>query len=91
MWNVWRTATKRAESAAKIADRLSEFPTEDEPNPLFDLDLSAKYEAVAANYLDVSVKAGKLATAPVLHRERMAEMERRNRTGVIAQAKGKAH
>lgn len=91
MWNVWRFSTRRAETAARIADRLSTFPGEGEDSALFDLDLAAKFEASAAKWMDVSVKAGKLATAPVLHRERMAEMERRNRTGVIAQAKGKAH
>lgn len=79
MWNVWRTSTRRAETCAALADRLSQFPTEDEPNPLFDLDLAAKFEASAAKWMDVSVKAGKLATVPVLHRERMAEMERRAR------------
>lgn len=80
MWNVWRMATRRSETAAAIADRLSQFPEDGaEPNALFDLDLAAKYEAVAAKYMDVSVKAGKLATVPVLHRERMAEMERRAR------------
>jgi hypothetical protein len=105
MWSVWRTATKRAESCAHLADLCTgtldaeslhasnpgvasgvrdevarEFP--------FDLDLAAKFEAAAAKWMDVSVKAGKLATVPVLHRERMAELERRAR---MVRGKGKAH
>lgn len=81
MWNVWRLATKRAEIAARIADRLNGLAVPDDNEaPLEpDLDLAAKYEAAAAKWADVSVKAGKLATVPVLHRERMAEMERRAR------------
>jgi hypothetical protein len=97
MWSVWRTATRRAETAAAIADKLSHFRPEEtrsdedeEGRPAdlfpFDLDLAAKFEAVAAKWMDVSVKAGKLATGPVLHRERMAELERRARL-----VKGKAH
>jgi hypothetical protein len=60
MWNVWRTATRRAETAAAIADKLSRFQEEG---------------------------AGKLATGPVLHRERMAELERRAR--LVRGSKGK--
>jgi hypothetical protein len=93
MWNVWRTATRRAETAAAIADKLSRFqeegagsPPDTDPFP-FDLDLAAKFEAAAAKWMDVSVKAGKLATGPVLHRERMAELERRAR--LVRGSKGK--
>lgn len=79
MWSVWRTATKRAESCSLMADRLMgvEFAGVESFEP--DLDLAAKFEAAAAKWMDVSVKAGKLATQPVLHRERMFELEKRAR------------
>ena len=76
MWTTWAFATKRSESCARIADEIGGD----------DFDKSAKYEAAAAKWADVAVKAGKLATAPVLHRERMAELERRAR--MVKSAKG---
>lgn len=72
MWSTWAFATKRSESCARIADTIA-------AGGEGDFDRAAKYEAAAAKWADVAVKAGKLATAPVLHRERMAELERRAR------------
>ena len=84
MWQVWRTSTKRAEMCAATADALT---AGDEGPPNYDL--AAKFEAAAAKWMDVSVKAGKLATGPVLHRERMAELERRAR--MLKGGKGGVH
>lgn len=81
MWAVWTLATKRAETCAALADQLSRIPLGDSPPSgyPFDLDLAAKFEASAAKWMDVGVKAGKLATAPILHRERQARHDRRQR------------
>ena len=72
-WVAWAFQTRRAESCARRADAL--YETED-PD---DLDRAIKLEAAAAKWADSSTKAGKIASQSVLHRNRMAELERRAR------------
>jgi hypothetical protein len=104
MWSVWSTATKRAESAARVAVFLrSDLESALAANPhltvtdaiasmpdLLDyLDLAVKYDAAAAKWMDVSVKAGKQATVSVLQRERAASQERAARS--VDRAKGRVN
>ena len=82
-WMAWAYQQKRAEKCAARADDL--YATGD-PD---DLDRAIKLEGAAAKWADSSTKAGKIASATVGQRERMASQERAARD--VARAKGESN
>lgn len=72
-WTAWAFQTRRAELCARKADELYETGS-----PL-DLDRAIKLEAAAAKWADSSTKAGKIASASVHERTRLASLDRRAR------------
>lgn len=69
LWGLWRTALDRSMKCAGHADAAFDSDPEQ----------AVKWEAAAAKWADVSIKAGKLAAEPVLVRERNAGLEKRQR------------
>lgn len=76
-WNAWAYQTRRSEKCANKADEL--YETGDKQ----DLDRAIKLEAAAAKWADTAAKSGKIASASVHERERLAGLDRRARASGV--------